>query len=173
MQITILTSVQIKCELELWFSTPVLYIYVFPFSSINNGKPGNQLHLLMWFLAKNLSYFGNMLVVPVDFMQWGHWFWCTHVMFFWNTPMSSKYASRCRNRKAILLPQRWRKNWHWMVSDATSRQHPSLGILLAGDFNQFPDSLLTSYPLQQIVKVKARGQSTLDKVFTNIKQWYD
>jgi len=72
MQITILTSVQIKCELELWFSTPVLYIYVFPFSSINNGKPGNQLHLLMWFLAKNLSYFGNMLVVPVDFMQWGH-----------------------------------------------------------------------------------------------------
>jgi len=60
-----------------------------------------------------------------------------------------------------------------MVSDATSRQHPSLGILLAGDFNQFPDSLLTSYPLQQIVKVKTRGQSTLDKVFTNIKQWYD
>ena len=59
------------------------------------------------------------------------------------------------------------------VLDATSRQHPSLGILLAGDFNQFPDSLLTSYPLQQIVKVKTRGQSTLDKVFTNIKQRYD
>ena len=102
--------------IELWFCTPVLYIYAFPFPSINNGKPGNQLHLLMWLLAKNLFYFGNMLVVPVDFMQWGHWYWCTHVMFFWNTPMSSKYASRCRNRKAILVPQRWRKNWHWMTT---------------------------------------------------------
>ena len=59
------------------------------------------------------------------------------------------------------------------VLDAVSRQHPSLGIFLAGDFNHFPDSMFMSYPLQQIVKVKTRGQSVLDKVFTNIKQWYN
>ena len=55
------------------------------------------------------------------------------------------------------------------VLDETSRQHPSLGIFLAGDFNHFPDAMLTSYPLQQIVKI---SESTLDKVFTNIREWY-
>ena len=59
------------------------------------------------------------------------------------------------------------------VLDTVSRQHSSLGILVAGDFNQFPDSLLEAYPLQQIVKIKTRGESTLDKIFTNVKQWYN
>ena len=58
------------------------------------------------------------------------------------------------------------------VLDVTSRQHPCLGIIIAGDFNQFPDSWLSSYPLSQIVRVKTRGESVLDKVYTNIKHWY-
>ena len=34
-------------------------------------------------------------------------------------------------------------------------------------------SLLASYPLSQIVKVKTRCESVLDKIFTNIKHWYN
>jgi len=59
------------------------------------------------------------------------------------------------------------------VLDVTSRQHPCLGIIIAGDFNQYPNSWWSSYPLSQIVKVKTRGESVLDKVFTNIKHWFN
>ena len=51
------------------------------------------------------------------------------------------------------------------VLDVTCRQYPCLGIIIAGDFNQFPDSWLSSYPLSQIAKVNTRGESVLDKVF--------
>ena len=36
------------------------------------------------------------------------------------------------------------------VLDSVHRDHPSLGILLCGDFNQLPESEYRSYPLTQL-----------------------
>jgi len=47
-----------------------------------------------------------------------------------------------------------------------------LGILLSGDFNQMPESELRSYPLTQLVTTATRATATLDKIFTNLKSWF-
>ena len=58
------------------------------------------------------------------------------------------------------------------VLDTVNRDHPDLGILLCGDFNQLPEVQLRSYPLTQLVSTPTRGTATLDKIFTNVKSWY-
>ena len=69
-------------------------------------------------------------------------------------------------------------NKHAMVShildclDQTSHQHPNLGSILAGDFNQLPDQSIRAYPLRQVVTSATRGKAVLDKIFTNMYDWY-
>ena len=58
------------------------------------------------------------------------------------------------------------------ISDTVNRTHSNLGVILLGDFNQLPDSQLKSYPLSQLVTFPTRGNAILDKIFTNIKPWY-
>ena len=58
------------------------------------------------------------------------------------------------------------------VLDSAHRDHPGLGILLCGDFNQLPECELRSYPLTQLVTTATRGTATLDKIFTNLKSWF-
>ena len=58
------------------------------------------------------------------------------------------------------------------VLDSVHKDHPSLGILLCGDFNQLPESQLRSYPLTQLVTTATRGTATLGKIFTNLKSWF-
>ena len=42
-----------------------------------------------------------------------------------------------------------------------------------GDFNSLPDTLLKGFPLKQIVRVPTRGQAILDKIYTNIADWFN
>jgi len=56
--------------------------------------------------------------------------------------------------------------------DTVSREHPYTGCILLGDFNQLPEGPLRSYPLKQIVAGPTRNSATLDKIFTNIANWY-
>ena len=63
-------------------------------------------------------------------------------------------------------------NYLLKVLDAVSQDHPNLGILLLGDFNQLPEYQLKSYPLNQLVTNPTRGTATLDKIFANVKLWY-
>ena len=58
--------------------------------------------------------------------------------------------------------------------DSVVRKHPNCGVLLTGDFNQLNDTFLkTHHRYAQIVKVPTRGQSTLDKIWTNMSPVYD
>ena len=58
--------------------------------------------------------------------------------------------------------------------DSMVRKHPDCGVLLTGDFNQLNDKFLkTHYRYAQLVKVPTRGQSTLDKIWTNVSPVYD
>ena len=58
--------------------------------------------------------------------------------------------------------------------DSMVRKHPNCGVLLTGDFNQLNYTFLkTHYRYAQIVKVPTRGQSTLDKIWTNMSPVYD
>ena len=56
--------------------------------------------------------------------------------------------------------------------DELNRDHPHAGVILLGDFNKLYDASLLSYPLKQIVKSATRGSATLDKIYTNISEWY-
>ena len=58
------------------------------------------------------------------------------------------------------------------ILDTVNKTHSNLGIILLGDFNQLPDSQLKSCPLSQLVTFPTRGSAILDKIFTNIKPWY-
>lgn len=58
------------------------------------------------------------------------------------------------------------------VLDSVNKDHPNLGLLLCGDFNQLPESQLRSYPLSQVVTAATRRTAILDKIFTNLKSWY-
>jgi len=57
--------------------------------------------------------------------------------------------------------------------DTITRSHPHAGIILLGDFNKLRDAALLSYPLKQVVKSPTRGAAILDKIYTNIHEWYD
>lgn len=51
--------------------------------------------------------------------------------------------------------------------------HPHAGIILVGDFIALNDKTLRSYPLKQIVHQPTRGHATLDKIYTNVAEWYE
>ena len=57
--------------------------------------------------------------------------------------------------------------------DTVTRSHPHAGIVLIGDFNKLRDTALLSYPLKQAVKSPTRGAAILDKIYTNIQDWYE
>ena len=53
------------------------------------------------------------------------------------------------------------------------RQHPYCGIMILGDFNQLPDHRIKhQLHLKQIVSQATRGTATLDKLFTNMSEFY-
>ena len=53
-------------------------------------------------------------------------------------------------------------------------KHPSSGLFVIGDFNQFPDGHLTSqYRLKQMVKTGKRGEKILDKCYSNAAIYYE
>ena len=53
-------------------------------------------------------------------------------------------------------------------------QHPNSGILLVGDLNQLNETTLKSnFNLQQIVHFPTRWKSFLDRILTNMKEFYD
>jgi len=45
-------------------------------------------------------------------------------------------------------------------------------ILLMGDFNSLRDTPLKGFPLKQIVRAPTRGQAILDKIYTNMADWF-
>lgn len=51
--------------------------------------------------------------------------------------------------------------------------HPHAGIILVGDFNALDDKSLRCYPLKQIVHQPTRGHAILDKIYTNVADWYE
>ena len=56
--------------------------------------------------------------------------------------------------------------------DSVSRLHPYTGIMLLGDFNQLPDGQLRNYPLRQLVTGPTRNTAILDRIYSNIKDWF-
>jgi len=56
--------------------------------------------------------------------------------------------------------------------DNVVRCHPSAGVMLIGDFNRMYDSALREYPMKQTVKSATRNTALLDKIYTNIADWY-
>jgi len=57
--------------------------------------------------------------------------------------------------------------------DTISRDHPQAGTVLIGDFNRLRDSAILSYPLKQVVKPPTRKAAILDKIYTNLWEWYE
>lgn len=57
-------------------------------------------------------------------------------------------------------------------ADYVTRTHPYSGIIILGDFNNFPDRYIISYPLKQVVHSATRNKRVLDKIYTNIHEWY-
>ena len=63
---------------------------------------------------------------------------------------------------------------HIMQSmDHITRIHPYCKLILMGDFNNLPDSQILSFPLKQIVTKSTRKTNILDKIYTNINDWYE
>ena len=58
--------------------------------------------------------------------------------------------------------------------DHIKRHHPYSGVMLVGDFNQFPDRLLVPHlKVKQIIKAPTRGSAVLDKCYTDIFPFYN
>ena len=56
--------------------------------------------------------------------------------------------------------------------DDITQKHPYAGVVILGDSNRLRDASLSSYSLKQIVVGETRGRAVLDKIFTNIADWY-
>ena len=56
--------------------------------------------------------------------------------------------------------------------DAIVQQHPNTSVIIVGDFNHMIDKPLTDMSLKQIVKSATRKTAILDKIYTNIGDWY-
>ena len=57
--------------------------------------------------------------------------------------------------------------------DSITQKHPNTGWMIAGDFNQFPDRYIyATLSIKQIVDKPTQNKSTLDKVYTTLKQYY-
>jgi hypothetical protein len=57
--------------------------------------------------------------------------------------------------------------------DTVARDHPQAGVVLLGDFNRLKDTALLSYPLRQVVRSPTRENAILDKIYTNLQDWYE
>jgi len=57
--------------------------------------------------------------------------------------------------------------------DDIRKNHPYAGVVIVGDLNRLRDTPLRAYPLKQIVTGTTRGDAILDKIYTNIAEWYD
>jgi len=57
--------------------------------------------------------------------------------------------------------------------DDITKNHPYAGVVIVGDLNRLRDTPLRAYPLKQIVTGTTRGDAILDKIYTNIAEWYD
>ena len=57
--------------------------------------------------------------------------------------------------------------------DTVTRDHPQAGVVVLGDFNRLRDAAIISYPLKQVVKAPTRRAAVLDKIYTNLHDWYD
>ena len=57
--------------------------------------------------------------------------------------------------------------------DTVTHDHPYARVVLVGDFNKTRDAMLMSYPLKQVVRSSTRGSAILDKISTNISDWYE
>ena len=57
--------------------------------------------------------------------------------------------------------------------DEVTRAHPNVGIAIVGDFNRLQDKPLRNYPLRQVVRGSTRKDAVLDKIFTNMSEWYN
>lgn len=58
------------------------------------------------------------------------------------------------------------------TADLILKQHPYAGIIILGDVNHLHDKILRDYPLKQTVKSATRGNALLDKIYSNISDWY-
>ena len=57
--------------------------------------------------------------------------------------------------------------------DTILASHPTAGVIVMGDFNQFDfRRLCRNTSLKQIVKKSTRGNATLDLIFTNTRSYY-
>ena len=56
--------------------------------------------------------------------------------------------------------------------DAVLQEHPYAGVIILSDFNTMNDKPLRDYPLKQVVSKPTRGAATLDKIYSNIADWY-
>ena len=57
--------------------------------------------------------------------------------------------------------------------DTMVRRHPECGVIITGGFNQLKDNFLkVNYRFVQVVNVVTRGQATLDKIWTNMNDFY-
>ena len=56
--------------------------------------------------------------------------------------------------------------------DNVLQKHPYAGVMLLGDFNSLNDKSLRNYPLKQTVTKPTRDVTILDKIYTNIADWY-
>jgi hypothetical protein len=56
--------------------------------------------------------------------------------------------------------------------DAIVQQHPNTSVLVVGDFNHMIDKPLLDLSLKQIVKSATRKTAILDKIYTDISDWY-
>jgi hypothetical protein len=57
--------------------------------------------------------------------------------------------------------------------DTIISQYPHVGVMIIGDFNALDDRSIISYPLKQTVRMPTRGKAILDKIYTNIADWYE
>ena len=57
--------------------------------------------------------------------------------------------------------------------DSISRGYPYVGLILQEDFDRLNDSSILSYLLKQIVTCATREVNILDKIYTNMSQWYE
>jgi len=56
--------------------------------------------------------------------------------------------------------------------DNIMKRHSNAGIMLLGDFNHMYDNPLRQFPMKQTVKSATRGSAILDKIYSNISEWY-
>ena len=56
--------------------------------------------------------------------------------------------------------------------DAILRQHSYARTVIVGDFNKMTDKPLRDLKLKQIVHAATRQSATLDKIYTNLDEWY-